>query len=335
MAGGDNEKGRVCVTGGTGYLGSWLVKKLLEDGIFSINTTTRPNPEGRRDVSFLTNLPGASERLKIFSADLDRPETFAAAIEGCVGVFHVAHPLDFEERETEEVKTKRVIAGLKGILQICARSETVRRVVYTSSISAAAFSHPAAGHIDEDTWTDVDFVRSSRAFGGPYFITKTLAERAAIDYAAELGLDLVSVNPTWITGPFICSHLPDSVYVAMSLIFGDVGHYKHLKDTSLVHIDDVARAHIHLMEYPGAKGRYICSGVEFTIAELSEFISARYPEYKDKMPNEDAWKDLVPVKFSGVSTKKLEETGFKYENGLEEMFDGAIKSCKEKGILGK
>ncbi|KAL8062504.1 hypothetical protein ABFX02_02G151800 [Erythranthe guttata] len=158
MAGGDNEKGRVCVTGGTGYLGSWLVKKLLEDGIYSINTTTRPNPEGRRDVSFLTNLPGASDRLKIFSADLHRPETFAAAIEGCVGVFHVAHPLDFEERETEEVKTKRVVAGLKGILQICARSETVRRVVYTSSISAAAFSYPAAGHIDEDTWTDVDFV---------------------------------------------------------------------------------------------------------------------------------------------------------------------------------
>ncbi|EYU31989.1 hypothetical protein MIMGU_mgv1a0110322mg, partial [Erythranthe guttata] len=44
MAGGDNEKGRVCVTGGTGYVGSWIVKKLLEDGIYSINTTTRTNP---------------------------------------------------------------------------------------------------------------------------------------------------------------------------------------------------------------------------------------------------------------------------------------------------
>lgn len=45
------------------------------------------------------------------------------------------------------------------------------------------------------------------------------------------------------------------------------------------------------------------------------------------------WKDVTAVKFSGLSTKKLEATGFKYENGLEEMFDGAIKSCKEKGLI--
>ncbi|KAL8062501.1 hypothetical protein ABFX02_02G151600 [Erythranthe guttata] len=337
---GSENKGRVCVTGGTGFMGSWMIKRLLEDG-YSVNTTTRIDPERKRDISYLTNLAGASERLQIFNADLDKPETFAAAIEGCAGVFHMAHPLDFEEREPEDVKIKRVTTALKGILQACADSKTVRRVVYTSSISAvpfsaAAFAAAAAGGlIDESYWTDVELVRSLKAFGGPYIVTKTITERAAIDIAGELGLDLVCVIPTWTTGPFICPHFPDSVYVAMALILGDKEHYKHLKDTSLVHIDDVARAHIHVMEYPGAKGRYICSGVEFTIAELSEFISARYPEYKDKMPNEDAWKDLIPVKFSGLSTKKLEETGFKYENGLEEMFDGAIKSCKEKGFLAK
>lgn len=37
------KKGRVCVTGGTGFLGSWMVKKLLELG-YSVNTTTRMEP---------------------------------------------------------------------------------------------------------------------------------------------------------------------------------------------------------------------------------------------------------------------------------------------------
>lgn len=46
-----------------------------------------------------------------------------------------------------------------------------------------------------------------------------------------------------------------------------------------------------------------------------------------------SWKDAVPVKFSELSTKKLEETGFKCENGPEEMIDATIKTCKEKGIL--
>ncbi|KAL1540114.1 (3R)-2'-hydroxyisoflavanone reductase [Salvia divinorum] len=91
--------GKVCVTGGTGFIGSWMVKRLLQHG-YSVNTTTRIHPERERDISYLTSL----ERLSIFDADLDRPESFTAAIEGCAGVFHVAHPLDFEERETEQVK---------------------------------------------------------------------------------------------------------------------------------------------------------------------------------------------------------------------------------------
>ncbi|KAI3453385.1 hypothetical protein Pfo_010048 [Paulownia fortunei] len=282
----DDKKGRVCVTGGTGFLGSWMIKRLLEDG-YSVNTTTRIDPERKRDISYLTNLPGASERLQIFNADVDKPESFAAAIEGCIGVFHVAHPLDLQGKETEEVKIKRVVSGLQGILQACADSKTVKRVVYTSSIAAVALSNKVgSGLTDESSWTDVDFIRSLRTSGGSYVVTKTLAERAAIDFAEKLGLDLVAVLPSCVTGPFICSHFPDSVQLSMALIFGNKGNYRNLTSTSLVHVDDVARAHIHLFEYPGAKGRYICFAVDPTIDDLCEFVSARYPEYQ--MPTADS-----------------------------------------------
>ncbi|GFQ06605.1 vestitone reductase [Phtheirospermum japonicum] len=326
-------KGRVCVTGGTGFLGSWIVKKLLEDG-YSVNTTTRIHTEGKRDISYLRDLPHASERLQIFDADLDEPESFGPAIEGCMGVFHVAHPLDLQEQETEQVKTKRVMNGLQGILQACADSKTVKRVVYTSSISAAAFSGGEIGPgglIDESCWTDVDMIGRWGAIGGQYIVTKTLAERAALDFAEKLGLDLVTLLPTCTTGPFLCSHLPDSVRLSMALFLGEKGNYGRIESTSLVHVDDVARAHIHVFEYEGAKGRYICSALDTTIDELCEFISARYPEYQ--MPAADSWKDTAPVKLTGFSTKKLLETGFEYEKGLEEMFDGAFKCCKEKGFL--
>ena len=39
----EEEKVRVCVTGGTGFLGSWIIKRLLEDG-YTVNTTVRSNP---------------------------------------------------------------------------------------------------------------------------------------------------------------------------------------------------------------------------------------------------------------------------------------------------
>ncbi|KZV47350.1 vestitone reductase [Dorcoceras hygrometricum] len=324
------KKGRICVTGATGFIGSWTVKRLLEDG-YSVNATIRMDPEKKRDISYLTNLPGASERLNIYNADLDNPETFAAALEGCTGIFHMAHPLDFEEKEPEETKITRVVNGVRAILQACLDSKTVKRVVYTSSISAVAFNKNGASIIDESSWTDVDFVRSVKAFGGPYLVTKTLAERAAQQFAEEKSLDLVILNPTWVTGPFICPRIPDTVDISMALIFGNTSYYPLIMDSTLVHVDDVAGAHIHLFEYPEAKGRYICSAVEFTIDQLSQFTSARYPQFQ--MPTPDSWEDVQPFKLSGLSSKKLLETGFKYQNGLEEMFDGAIESCKQKGLL--
>ncbi|KAK6141003.1 hypothetical protein DH2020_025253 [Rehmannia glutinosa] len=331
----NKKKGRVCVTGGTGFLGSWMIKRLLEDG-YSVNTTIRIHPEGKSDISYLTNLAGASERLKIFAADLDRPDGFAAAIKGCVGVFHAAHPLDFEDKETEEIKTKRSITALLGILQACVDSKTVKRVVYTSSVGTTTFNGEiAAGGglemIDERSWTDVEFLRSLRVFGGAYIVTKTLTERIALDFAEKNGLDLVTVLPSWIHGPFICPRCPDSVYISMALILGDEKFYQRLVNTSLVHVDDVVRAHIHLFEQPNAKGRYICSAADITINELYEFLSARYSQHK--LPTAESLKDLVPFTFPGLSSKKLMETGFKFENGLGEMYDGAIKSCKGIGLL--
>jgi len=44
-------------------------------------------------------------------------------------------------------------------------------------------------------------------------------------------------------------------------------------------------------------------------------------------------KDVEALETSGLSSKKLVDSGFKFKYGLEEMFDGAIQCCKEKGLL--
>ncbi|KAK1394035.1 Epimerase domain-containing protein [Heracleum sosnowskyi] len=126
------EKGVVCVTGGTGYVASWLIMRLLQQG-YAVNTTVRSHPDKKKDVSYLTNLPGASERLRIFNADLNIPESFNESIQGCIGVFHTAHNTDFEGKDGEETNTKRSIDATISILQACVDSKTVKRVVYTAS----------------------------------------------------------------------------------------------------------------------------------------------------------------------------------------------------------
>ncbi|MBA0671422.1 hypothetical protein Goklo_023962 [Gossypium klotzschianum] len=168
-------------------------------------------PENKRDLSFLTSLPGAAEKLKIMSADLSDPESYNAAVEGCKGVFHVATPVDFENKESEAV-TERSISGALGILKACLKSKTVKRVVYTSSASTVMFNGQDVEVVDESFWTDVDFVRENLSpFMRSYMISKTLTERAALEFGTQHGLDVVTVIPSLVVGPFICPKFPGSV----------------------------------------------------------------------------------------------------------------------------
>ncbi|KAH7859874.1 hypothetical protein Vadar_006553 [Vaccinium darrowii] len=113
--------------------------------------------DSNKDLSYLTNLPNASEKLQIFNADLAQPESFTPA---------------------------------------CLDSRTVKRVVYTSGASTVVFNEKREGVLDESDWSDVDYIRSLKIFGASYMISKTLTEKAALKFAEKHGLDLVTVIPT-------------------------------------------------------------------------------------------------------------------------------------------
>ncbi|KAK7294934.1 hypothetical protein RJT34_17833 [Clitoria ternatea] len=323
-------KGRVCVTGGTGFLASWIIKRLLEDG-YAVNTTIRSHPDRKRDVSFLTSLPGASEKLKFFNADLSNPESFEGAVEGCVGIFHTASPIDFALNEPEEVVTKRSIDGALGILKACLKSKTVKRVVYTSSASAVSFSGADAKDVvDESVWSDVDLLRSVKPFGWSYAVSKVMAEKAVLEFGEQHGLDVVSLIPPFVVGRFICPKLPDSIGRALVLLLGkkeEIGVIRY----HIVHVDDVARAHIFLLEHPNPKGRYNCSSFITSIEEISELLSAKYPEYQ--IPTVQELKEIKGVKLPHLTSKKLVDAGFEFKYSLEDIFQDAIECCKENGYL--
>ncbi|XP_019152203.1 PREDICTED: vestitone reductase-like [Ipomoea nil] len=328
-----NDKGCVCVTGGTGFLASRLIVKLLQQG-YAVNATVRSHPGGNpKDTSFLTNLEGAPERLRIFVADLDNPESFSPAIEGCVGVFHVAQPMpESPEDDDDEAKYREAVSGAVRILELCVKAGTVKRVVYTSSDSAMVFNDEGAEVVDERWWSDVEYIRSSVSREKVYSICKTMIEKAAFEFAHKSGLDLVTVIPPYIHGPFITPQCPYSVRLSMAWIFGDNDPMIEYQSViPFVHVDDLASAHIFVFEHPNAEGRYTCCAVNTTVGELSAFLSTRY-SHKYNIPLIKVSKEKG-FKYPKESSKKLLDAGFKFKYGLEDMFDGAIECCKQRGLL--
>lgn len=270
---------KVCVTGGGGYIGSWLVKSLLQRG-YTVNATLR-DPKNEEKIGPLLSLTGAAERLRLFEADLSEEGSFDSAVEGCHGVFHVASPMDFS-KNSEDDFVEPAVKGVLNVLHACSRAKSVKRVVYTSSTAAICPLNEEGEvinncSIDESIWTPVEVLRGRHQYNlGFYFMAKTLAEQAAIEYGSNSEMEVVTIGPSMVWGPCITSTFPLScgALIGVQPESSEQGDYRQFKFESLsvVHIDDVCEAHIFLMEQPTVQGRHICSAFTLTSSELTNMI---------------------------------------------------------------
>ncbi|XP_042499426.1 dihydroflavonol 4-reductase-like [Macadamia integrifolia] len=126
------------------------------------------------------------------------------------------------------------------------------------------------------------------------------------------------------------SSMPPSMFTALALILGNEAHHSILKQHQLIHLDDLCNAHFFVLEHPKAEGRYICSSRDITIFELAKMLRERYPEYNIPTTFMGIDESIKPVHFS---SKKLTDLGFKFKYTAENIFDGAIRSCREKNLI--
>ncbi|KAB8107615.1 hypothetical protein EE612_042506, partial [Oryza sativa] len=194
----------VCVTGAGGFLASWLVKLLLSKDHYVINGTVRDLGEGKN--AHLKALENAGERLRLFKADVLDYGSVAAAIAGCDGVFHVASPVTSGRPTNPEVDI--IATAVTGTLNVLRASHEakVKRVVVVSSV-VAVFNNPnwpTDEPFNEDSWSDEETCRKNEEWY-PYYLSKTLAEREAFEYAAKTGMDIVTICPALIMGPLAYS----------------------------------------------------------------------------------------------------------------------------------
>ena len=81
----------ILVTGATGYIASWIIERLLNQG-YSVHATVR-DPSRKEKIQHLYDLADKSSgQIQFFKADLLEPRSFDEAMQGCEVVIHTASP---------------------------------------------------------------------------------------------------------------------------------------------------------------------------------------------------------------------------------------------------
>jgi dihydroflavonol-4-reductase len=234
--------GGVLITGGSGFVGRAVLGRLVARG-----STVRALTRSDASAAALASAGAEPVRGELAdSASLER------AMAGCEVVYHVAGLNGFCLPDPGALAVANV-EGTRAVVR-AAGTAGVRRIVYTSS---AATIGEARGTIGGESSPH----RGN--FLSHYERSKYEAERVAFATAAEVGVELVSVNPSSVQGP------GRTRGTAKILIDALNGRLKLIVDSrmSIVDVGDCAEGHL-LAEERGAPGeRYVLSGVTLTVAE--------------------------------------------------------------------
>ncbi|HEX6448884.1 MAG TPA: aldehyde reductase [Trebonia sp.] len=239
----------VLVTGGTGFLAGHCIAQLVRDG-YRVRFTVRSVDKAREAQRSVAAAGASTGSLTFAVADLTADANWAEAMAGCDYVLHMASPLPHRVLATAGDVISPVREGTLRVLRT-ARDAGVRRVVLTSSFAAIGYGYPKN---TTRVFTERDWTREESLSVPPYVRSKTIAERAAWDFAErEGGMELAVINPVGIFGPVLGPRLPGSVGIIKAMLQGEVPRTPRLW-TSVVDVRDVADLHVRAMTSPKSVG---------------------------------------------------------------------------------
>ncbi|QCK14858.1 NAD-dependent epimerase/dehydratase family protein [Mangrovivirga cuniculi] len=275
---------KIMVTGGTGYIGSWVVKELLERGHI-VKLTVRDKSKEEK-YNFLQEIANQSPgELEVYEANLLKFGSYDEAIKDCDTVVHMASPFILDVKDPIEELVKPALEGTENVLASASKAATVKKVILTSSVAAIYGDAKDMQDQGLNEFTEENWNTTSNKDHQPYPYSKTLAERKAWElHDKQEQWFLAVINPSFVMGPsltkisnseslkFMSDMLKGKMQVgAPDLVFG------------VVDVRDVAKAHASAVEMEDVTGRHILSNKSVSVLEMAEAVRIE-SDKKYKLP---------------------------------------------------
>lgn len=262
----------ILVTGGTGFLAGWSIRKLLEQG-YRVRTTVRSEDKVPNVTSMLECEDISTKNLSFAFVDLTKTDGWDKAMNGIDKVLHIASPLGGNNHENPEL-IPIAESGVKNVLNAAIKTG-VSKVVMTSSQAAyypdKSCTNPA---VNETFWTD-----TNNKWITNYMRSKLFAEKTAWEiFQKQNTTQLTTILPGAIFGPYMAGKRSST----------DIIFEMMLKGTPIpnviypvVDVRDLADLHILAMESPASNGeRFIAQSEEITMPEIAMLLKSSYPNKK-------------------------------------------------------
>lgn len=210
---------RAFVTGGSGFVGGHLIRRLVGEG---------------HEVVALARSDGAAARVESLGAtahrgDLSAPAVLAAGMEGCDVAFHCAAVVGSHVDPTEAQAVN--VEGTRHVVE-AARAASVRRLVHLSTESVLIDGSPLNG-------VDETHAIPKKGHLSTYAATKAEAERIVLS-ANGTGIETIAIRPRLIWGPEDTTWMPGLLEKIDRGVFRWVDHGEHRGSTC--HVANVVEA---------------------------------------------------------------------------------------------
>ena len=252
----------IFVTGGTGFLGSYLIRYLLKKQAGNIRAL-------KRATSSMALLLDVHERIDWVEGDILDIPLLEDALEGVDEIYHCAAVVSFDPRELKTMMDINV-TGTANMVNI-ALTKDIRKFVHVSSIAAIGRAEGKADVSENTKW-------QTSKFNSNYAISKYQAEQEVWRGEAE-GLNIAIVNPSVIIGSGFWKKGTARFWpqVYNGLKFYPKGA------SGFVDVRDVAKYMIQLMASDISSERFLLNGDNLTFQKLFSLLAQQLGKSKPKI----------------------------------------------------
>ena len=251
---------KTLLTGATGFLGSAVLRQLVEDGQ-NVRVLARPNGD-RRNIEKVA--------CEVIEGDLNDIPSLQMAVAGCDTLFHVAADYRIWTPNPSELYRTNDLGTVE--LFRAAAAAGIERMIYTSSVATLGIHSDGTPSNEATPVSRSDMV-------GHYKRSKFDAETSVMSLISKEHLPIVIVNPSTPIGPRDVKPTP----TGRIIVEAAAGRMPAFVDTGLnvVHVDDVAAGHIQAFKSGAIGERYILGGEDLSLkqilAEVAEIIGRKPP----------------------------------------------------------